>query len=118
MKLNKLYQNLNENVLANHRNVATLVHGFHEGLGAGLGDGTQVVDEVGLGHTNTGILDGEGVVGLVGRDLDVEVGLGLDLLGVRDGLVADLVEGIGRIGDQLTKKDFLVRVETGFCSTK
>ena len=76
-----------------------------------MGDGTEVVDEVGLGHTDTGIADGEGLVGLIGDDLDVEVLAGVELGGVGEGLVTDLVEGIGGVGNQLTKEDLLVLVE-------
>mmetsp|Transcript_34651 Transcript_34651/g.70026 ORF Transcript_34651/g.70026 Transcript_34651/m.70026 type:complete len:207 (+) Transcript_34651:1291-1911(+) len=63
--------------LTDHGNVGPGGQCLHEGLGSGLGDGTEVVDEVGLGHADAGILDGEGVVGLVGDDLDVKVGLGV-----------------------------------------
>jgi len=94
--------------LANHRNITALVHGLHESLGARFGDRSEVVHQVGLGHTNTGVLDGQGVVGLIRKDLNVEVWLRLDLLWVRDGLVADLVQSIGRVGDQLAKKHLLV----------
>ena len=97
--------------LADHGDVGSGGEGLHEGLGSGLGDGTEVVDEVGLGHADTGILDGEGVVGLVGDELDVEVGLGVQDGRVGEGLVADLVEGIGGVGDQLTEEDFFVGVE-------
>mmetsp|Transcript_77935 Transcript_77935/g.170723 ORF Transcript_77935/g.170723 Transcript_77935/m.170723 type:complete len:651 (-) Transcript_77935:325-2277(-) len=38
--------------LTNHGDVTSSSHGLHEGLGARLGDGTQVVDELVLGHTN------------------------------------------------------------------
>ena len=55
--------------LSDHGDVGSGGEGLHEGLGSGLGDGTEVVDEVGLGHADTGILNGEGVVGLVGDEL-------------------------------------------------
>ena len=41
----------------------------------------------------------------------MEVGLGVQNGRVGEGLVTDLVEGIGGVGDQLTKEDLLVRVE-------
>ena len=98
--------------LTDHRDIGgTGLESLHEGLGAGVGDGTEVVDEVGLGHTDTGIADGEGLVGLIGDDLDVEVLAGVELGGVGEGLVTDLVEGIGGVGNQLTKEDLLVLVE-------
>ena len=47
-------------------------------------------------------------MGLVRDDFDEEVRLGLDLFWIGDGLVSDIVEGIGGIRDELTKKDLLV----------
>lgn len=49
-------------------------------LGTGLGDSTQIVDEVGLGHTDTSITNGENLVLLVRGDADVEL-----LAGVKNG---------------------------------
>ena len=97
--------------LTNHGDVTTSGHGFHKRLGTGLRDSTQVVHHLVLGHTDTGILDGQGGVGLVRDDADEEVRLRLDLLRVRDGLVTDLIQGIGGVGHQLTQEDFLVAVE-------
>lgn len=42
----------------------------------------------------------------------MEVRLRGKLAGVREGLISDLVKRVGRVGDQLTKEDFLVRVES------
>lgn len=80
-------------------------------LGTGLSDRTEVVDHVGLGHTDTGITDGENLVLLVGGNTNVELPLAVEGGGVGEGGVADFVEGIGTVGDQLTKEDLLVRVE-------
>jgi len=44
--------------LSNHRNISTTGKGFHEGLSTGFGDGTEVIDQLLLGHTNTGIPNG------------------------------------------------------------
>ena len=65
-----------------------------------------------LGHTDTGIADGEGLVLLVGDDVDAEILAGVQLAGVRQGLIADLVESIGSVGDKLTKEDLLVGVDS------
>jgi len=97
--------------LTDHANISTSGDGFHEGTGARLGDGTKVVDEVGLLHTYTSVPDGKSVVGLIGDDLDSKVGLGLKLLGLLDRLVSDLVQSVGGVGNQLSKEDLLVRVE-------
>ena len=61
--------------LANHGDVGARGERLHEGLGAGPGDGTEVVHEVSLGHADAGVDDGEGVVGLVGHDVDEQLGL-------------------------------------------
>lgn len=42
--------------------ISTCAEGLHESLGSRLCDGAEVVDEVSLGHPDTGVLDGEGVV--------------------------------------------------------
>ena len=60
---------------------------------------------------NARILVGDGRIGFVRNDLDEEIRLGLDLFWIGDGLAPDLVEGIGRIRNQLAEKDFLVEVE-------
>mmetsp|Transcript_18093 Transcript_18093/g.30891 ORF Transcript_18093/g.30891 Transcript_18093/m.30891 type:complete len:540 (-) Transcript_18093:58-1677(-) len=97
--------------LTDHADVGASGDGLHEVPGAGLGDGSEVVDEVALGHSDSTVVDGEGVVSLVRNDPDFEVGLGLELLGLRDRVVPDLVEGVGGVGDELSQEDLLVGVE-------
>lgn len=59
--------------------------------------------------TDSRVDDGEGVVGLVGDDVDIELWVGLQkvLLLVLQTLELDLVKGIAGVGDQLPQKDFL-----------
>jgi hypothetical protein len=64
-----------------------------------------------LGHTETGIPDGQGLVGLVGDDVDAEVLARVKLARVRKGLVSDLVESIGGVGDDLSEENLLVGVD-------
>mmetsp|Transcript_9165 Transcript_9165/g.19222 ORF Transcript_9165/g.19222 Transcript_9165/m.19222 type:complete len:207 (-) Transcript_9165:15-635(-) len=97
--------------LSNHGNIGSGRESFHESLGSGFSNGSEVIDQIGLGHTNTGILDGKGVVSLVGNKLDLELGFGIQDRGIRQGLVSDLIQRIGSIGDQFTKENFLVRVK-------
>jgi len=97
--------------LTDHGDVSSGLECLHEGLGARLGNGTQVVDEVGLGHADAAVDDGQGLGLLVGHDLDEEVLLGLQLGGICEGLVADLVEGIAGVGNQLSEEDLFVGVE-------
>lgn len=84
---------------------------LHEALGTRLCDGTEVVNEVGFGHANTCIADAEELVVLVRGDADVEVGFGFEGLLVGKRGIADLVEGVGGIGDDFTKEDLLVGVK-------
>jgi len=84
--------------LTNHADVGTAAQSLHESLGSGLGDCSQVVNQVGLGHTNTGVSDGEALVLLVGSDSDVELLLAIENRLVGKRLVSNLVEGIGRVG--------------------
>jgi hypothetical protein len=97
--------------LTDHADVGTRRQGLHERLGTGLGDCSEVVDKVGLGHTDTGIPDGEGTLLLVGGDSDVKVLLRLELGRVGQGGISDLVKGIRRVRDELSQEDLLVGVE-------
>jgi len=44
--------------LTNHGNVGASLQSFHKSLGTRLGDGAQVVDQVGFGHADTGVDQG------------------------------------------------------------
>jgi hypothetical protein len=100
--------------LADHANVGdlTLLNGLHKVLGARASNGTQVLNQIGLGHTNTGIADGELLVFLVSDQLDFEL-----RFAIQDGLVlqrevSNLVQSIRSVRDQLAQENFLVRVES------
>eukprot|EP01002_Notosolenus_urceolatus_P000011 NODE_1002_length_1625_cov_1658.740482_g827_i0.p2 GENE.NODE_1002_length_1625_cov_1658.740482_g827_i0~~NODE_1002_length_1625_cov_1658.740482_g827_i0.p2 ORF type:complete len:498 (-),score=145.06 NODE_1002_length_1625_cov_1658.740482_g827_i0:131-1471(-) len=97
--------------LANHGHVSTSLELLHKSLGPGASDGTQVVDHVRLGHSNAGIEDGQGTLVLVRHDLNAELWLLPKGLLVLDGLKANLIQSVRRVGDQLTQEDFLVGVE-------
>lgn len=84
--------------LSNHADIGTTAQSLHESLGSGLGDCSQVVDQVSLGHTNTRVSDGETLVLLVGSDSDEKLLFGVEDRGVGEGLVSDLVKGIGGVG--------------------
>lgn len=64
-----------------------------------------------LGHSNAGISKSEGIGGLIGDDFNFEAGLILNDVGVSEGAIPDLIEGIGGIGDELSEEDFFVGVE-------
>lgn len=97
--------------LTDHGNISASGESLHELLGAGAGNGAKVVDEVSLGHTDTGILDGQSLVLLVGDDVDAEILASVQLAGVGQRLIADLVEGIGGVGDKFSEEDLLVGVD-------
>mmetsp|Transcript_9481 Transcript_9481/g.23027 ORF Transcript_9481/g.23027 Transcript_9481/m.23027 type:complete len:792 (+) Transcript_9481:1273-3648(+) len=79
-----------------------------KGAGPGLGDLSEVVDDFVLGHAHTGILDGDGVGGLVALDFD----RGRGLLGVfRDGQESFLVAGIGGVGNQFAEENIAIGIE-------
>ncbi len=98
--------------LANQLGVLFLIPGqlLHEGGGAGLGNGTQMVDDLLAGHANTVVLDGQGVGLAVGADADTQLGLVFQQLRLGDGFEAQLVGRIRGVGNQFAQKDFLVRV--------
>lgn len=80
-------------------------------LSTGLGNGTQVVDEVSLSHTDTSIADGKDLILPVRDDADVEFLATVQGRGVRQGRVTNFVEGIRAVGNQLSEEDLLVGVE-------
>lgn len=80
-------------------------------LCARLRDRTEVVNQVGLGHTETSVADSEDFVLFVRGDADVELLLGIESGGIGKGCIADLIESIGAVGDQFTQEDLLVRIE-------
>ena len=87
-------------------------NGKKTNLSSRLGDGTKVVDKIGLGHTDTRVDDGENLVLLVGDDPDAELLSGIEDGGIGKGGIADLVNGIRGVGNQFTKEDLLVAVES------
>jgi hypothetical protein len=97
--------------LANHGNIRTRLKSLHKRLGSGLGNGSKIVDEIGFGHSNTSIEDGQGLVLLIGDNVDLELRFSLKNTLVGQTHVADLIAGIGRIGNQFTQKDLLVGIK-------
>jgi len=109
--------------LTNHRDVSTGLEGLHERLGARLGNGAEVVDEVGLektihgwlkyprrvtggektthlGHANTAVTDREGLLGLVGDELNEQLLARVELAGVGERLIANLTHEEEKKGQQ------------------
>lgn len=84
---------------------------LHEGLGAGFGDGAEIVDELGLAHADAIIGDRQGLGRLVGGDGDGEIGIAGNEVGLGDRLIAQFVERIGGIGDELAQEDVAVGID-------
>ena len=82
---------------------------IQESAGAGAGDGAEVLDQVVVGHADAVVGDGDGLR----RDGDVDLQLVAfgEEFGVGEGQVAELVAGVGGVGDELAQEDLPVRVQ-------
>lgn len=97
--------------LPNHGNIGTSAHGLHEGLGPGLSNCSKIVDKIGLGHSDSGVNDGQCVAALIGNNVDEELGLRVEDSPVGQRVVTDFVKGIARVRNQLAKEDLFVGVK-------
>lgn len=74
---------------------------------------SRIVDKTySLGHTNTGITESQGLVNRIGDDVDTEVLARVELGRIGERLITDLVQGIGRVGDEFSEEDLLVGVDS------
>jgi hypothetical protein len=97
--------------LTDHTDISASLEGFHESFGSGLGNGTQVVDQVGLGHTDTGVSEDQLFLFFVWDDIYSHIFHVLEGVWVCQRLVSDFVQSIGGVGDQFSEKDFFVGVK-------
>mmetsp|Transcript_16272 Transcript_16272/g.29323 ORF Transcript_16272/g.29323 Transcript_16272/m.29323 type:complete len:725 (-) Transcript_16272:113-2287(-) len=97
--------------LTNHANIGTGGKSLHESLGPRASNSTKIVNEINLGHTDTGIDKGKSALSLVRNNVDVKLRVRVkkSLLGKR--LVPNLVNSITSIADKFTKENLLVGVE-------
>ena len=86
--------------LADHTDIGASRKRLHKLLGPGASDGAKVVDEIGFGHADTAVDDGQGVGGLVRNDVDEKLRLGVELAFVRETLEPDFVQRLLRAPDQ------------------
>jgi hypothetical protein len=98
--------------LTDHANISTGGNSLHESSGSGFGNGTEVVDEITFSHTDSRILDGKSVVGLIWDNLDVKIWLSLELLWLGDRVVSNLIKSIRGVGNKLSQENFFVGVES------
>ena len=78
---------------------------LQEGPGAGARDGAEIVDQLLAVHADAGVGDRERAGRLVGLDADREPSVAGQQLRLGDRLVAQLVAGVGGVGDQLAQED-------------
>src|SRR5690606_3497328 len=99
--------------LANQLGILLGVTGevFHEVGGAGLGDGAQVRNNILTAHADAVVFEGDGLGVLVEAQANFQLGAAFQQLGLGQRLEAQLVGGIGRVGNQLTEENFLVGVQ-------
>ena len=83
----------------------------HEGLGAGTGDGAEIVDQFLLVHADAAVGHRQSVSGLVRNDADLRRLALPDQAGIGNGVIAQLVAGIRPIRDQFAEKDFGFRID-------
>jgi hypothetical protein len=76
-----------------------------------LGNGTQVVDHVSLGHADTTVADGEHFILFVRDDTNEELLFRIEDGRIGEGSVANFVQSIGAIGDNFTKENLFVGIE-------
>ena len=85
--------------------------GFHEGGGPAFGDGADVFQHFVMGHTDAVVGDFKGLFDAIGFEMDLELGIVAQQPRFRLGPVADLVDGIRCIGNQLPQKDIFIGVK-------
>jgi hypothetical protein len=91
--------------------VAALLDRLEKRLGAGVGDGAEVLHQFVVRHADAVVGDGQGLGLLVGGDVDFQRQRRLMecFLGGLD--VAELFHRVRGVGNQLAEEDFLVGVE-------
>ena len=80
-------------------------------LRAGLGDGAEIVDEFVPAHADAIVAIGEGLGGLVGGEVDLEVGIVAQECRIGDRFVAQLVAGIRGVRNELAQEHIAVRID-------
>lgn len=75
---------------------------LHEGLGSGLCDGSQVIDEVSLGHADSSVNNGQCAFMLVGNDVNLEVLPTVQFRWISQTFISDFVKGLQHKKDKNT----------------
>ena len=82
-----------------------VLHPLEEGLGARAGQGAEIVDQLLAIHADAVVGDRQGLGRRVGLDADGELVVARQQVGLRDRLVAHLVERVGGVGNQFAQED-------------
>ena len=82
-----------------------------ERLGAGAGDGAEPLGQVFAGHANAIVREGQRLGVGIDRDLDRERRAVLDQFRLGDRFVAQLLAGVGRIGNELADENLPVGID-------
>ena len=82
-----------------------------EGLGAGAGDGAKPLRQVFAGHADAVVREGQRLGVGIDRDLDRERRAVLDQFRLGDRFVAQLLAGVGRVGDELADENLPVGID-------
>ena len=77
----------------------------------GVGNGTQILLQLFLGHTDTVILHGQDAVFLIAGDEDAEIALVHAHGGIGQALIVQLINGVRSIGDQLPQEDLFIGID-------
>ena len=83
---------------------------LEEGTRAGARDRAQRLGQLVAAHADAVVLDGEALVVSIGADGDARLRIVAEQLGPLDRLIAQLLAGIGSVGDQLAQEDVAVRI--------
>lgn len=95
----------------------TYLQGLHEGLGARLGNSSQVVDEVSFGHANSSVDEGQGTVLHIGDDVDLQFLAIVQLGGVRQTFIADFVQSLKDIEQSRRQRQSIWKSPKGYFIT-
>ncbi|MNO58289.1 hypothetical protein D3C76_488440 [compost metagenome] len=84
---------------------------LHEVGSTGLGNGTQVGDDVFAAHANAVVVERDGAGVLVEAQTNAQIRVAFEQLWLGQGFETQLVSRVRGVGNQLTQEDFLVRVQ-------
>ena len=91
--------------------VGFVPHRVDEGFGARLGDGAQPGDDLVAVHADARVADRQGLRLFVKLNVNLQLGLGVNDIVIRQPLELEPIQGVRRIGDQLAQEDLFFGVQ-------